>query len=64
MLFNSTAASFLALLSLSIAASLKHKRITQTGVSLYGYGDDTNGAPIIYIDGTIPQISPLPLGSG
>ncbi|KAN0108504.1 hypothetical protein V8E51_008246 [Hyaloscypha variabilis] len=57
MLFNSArAASWLSLCSLSSAASLPHKRATESGVSLFVYGTDSsgngpNGGPIIYVDG-------------
>jgi hypothetical protein len=59
MLFNSArAASWLSLCSLSSAASLPHKRATESGVSLFVYGTDSsgngpNGGPIIYVDGMI-----------
>jgi hypothetical protein len=59
MLFKSpAAASLLALCSLSSAASLPHKRSTESGVSLFVYGTDSsgdgpNGGPIFYIDGRI-----------
>lgn len=59
MLFKPTAASFLALLSFSSAASLKHKRTTESGLTLYGYGGEVNGAQIIYADGTISLNLPL-----
>ncbi|KAE9378162.1 hypothetical protein N431DRAFT_399624 [Stipitochalara longipes BDJ] len=57
MFFKSVgAASLLALCSLSSAASLPHKRSTESGVSLFVYGTDTggdgpNGGPIFYVDG-------------
>ncbi|KAH8782454.1 hypothetical protein BGZ57DRAFT_239107 [Hyaloscypha finlandica] len=57
MLFKSaSAASLLALCSLSSAASLHHKRTTESGIFLYVYGTDSsgngpNGGPVFYADG-------------
>jgi hypothetical protein len=52
MLLNfSSTASLLALCALSSAASLKHKRATKSGVTLYAYGETANGGPIFYADG-------------
>jgi hypothetical protein len=57
MLFNSAAtATLLMLCSMSSAASLPHKRSTESGVSLYAYGTDAsgdgpNGGAIFYVDG-------------
>jgi hypothetical protein len=52
MLFNfSSTASLLALCVLSSAASLKHKRATKSGVTLYAYGENANGGPVFYADG-------------
>jgi hypothetical protein len=52
MLFkSSTTASLLALCALSSAASLKHKRATKSGVTLYAYGENANGGPVFYADG-------------
>ena len=57
MLINpSGVASLLALCSFSSAASLPHRRSTESDVSLFVYGTDTdgngpNGGPIFYVDG-------------
>jgi len=57
MLFKSTTTAYLLVLwSMSNAASLPHKRSTESGIFLYGYGsnaagDGPNGAPIFYADG-------------
>ncbi|KAF4629955.1 hypothetical protein G7Y89_g8183 [Cudoniella acicularis] len=49
MLFNSPFLSLLAIAGLSNASLIKHKR--DTGISLYAYGSDTNGAPVFYSEG-------------
>ncbi|CZR69398.1 uncharacterized protein PAC_19298 [Phialocephala subalpina] len=60
MLFNSiTAASLLALCTLSNASALKYKRATESDVTLYAYGSEANGAPIFYADGNSPKLSLL-----
>lgn len=48
----STAASFLALCSLSNAFTLNHKRAT-TEATLYAYGTEANGARIFYSNGQL-----------
>jgi hypothetical protein len=52
MLFKSfTAASLLALMSLSDATALKFRRASESDVTLYAYGAQANGASIFYADG-------------
>ena len=54
MLFQySTAASLLALCSLSNAFALHHKRDT-TETALYAYGSEADGAPVFYSNGKLP----------
>lgn len=59
MLFNKsfTAASLLALISLSNASALKKfRRASESDVNLYCYGSYANGAAIWYADGTLLTI--------
>ncbi|CZR59852.1 uncharacterized protein PAC_09746 [Phialocephala subalpina] len=49
MLINSFA--FLALSAISSAASLPHRRSSESGLTLYAYGTAANGAAIWYADG-------------
>lgn len=56
----STAASLLALCSLSNAYALKHKR-DSSEVALYAYGSEADGAPVFYDNGKLlnfPHMSP------
>lgn len=50
MFFHLTTAAWLASCALTNAATLKHKRTTES-VTLYAYGGVANGAEVFYIDG-------------
>lgn len=54
--FYSTAASLLALCSLSDAFAYKHKRAT-SDVTLFAYGSEANGATVFYDNGELPTTS-------